>query len=53
MSSLAGLKKIYLFFRKSTDFVNFWLPLSTFKVDFLNIQANFQKILGQFPAQGY
>ena len=37
MSSLAGLKKSYLIFRKSTDFGHFWLPRSTFKVDFLNV----------------
>ena len=52
MSSLAGLKKSYLFFRKSTDFGYFWLPGSTFKVNFLNVQANFQKIPGQFPERG-
>ena len=52
MSSLAGLKKRYSIFRKSTDFGHFWLPGSTFKVDFLNVQAKFQKILGQFPGGG-
>ena len=52
MSSLAGLKKSYSIFRKSTDFGHFWLPGSTFKVDFLNVQAKFQKILGQFPGEG-
>ena len=49
MSSLAGLKKN----RKSTDFGHFCLPGSTFKVDFLNIQAKFRKILSQFPGGGY
>ena len=48
MSSLAGLKKSYLISRKKTDFGHFWLPGSTVKVDFLNVQANFQKILGMF-----
>ena len=49
MSSLAGLKKSFLLSRKSTDFGNFWLPRSFFKVDFLNAQANFRKNLGLFP----
>ena len=51
MSSLAGLKKIYPIFcqSQSTDFDHFLLPESTFKVDFLKVQAKFQKILGQFP----
>ena len=52
MSSLAGVKKSYSNFRKSADFVNFWLPGSTFKVDFLNIQTKFWKIVGQFPGGG-
>ena len=52
MSSLAGLKKSYSIFRKSTDFGHFWLPGSTFKVDFLNVQAKFRKTLGQFPGGG-
>ena len=52
MSSLAGFKKIYSIFRKSTDFGRFWLPGSTFKVDFLNVQAKFQIILGQFLGGG-
>ena len=43
MSSLAGLKKKLFNFRKSTDFDHFWLPGSTFKVDFLNVQAKFSK----------
>ena len=46
ISSLAGLKKNYSVFRKSTDFGYFWLSMSTFKVDFLNVQAKFQTILG-------
>ena len=49
LSSLAGLKKSCSIFRKSTDFAQFWLPGSTIKVDFINVQANFQKILLQFP----
>ena len=52
MSSLAGLKKSYSFFRKSTDFGHFWLPGSKIKVDFLNVQAKFQKILGHFAGEG-
>ena len=52
MSSLAGLRKSYSSFRKSTDFGHFWLPRSTFKVDFLNVQAKFRKILCQFPGGG-
>ena len=48
MSSLAGLKKSYPIFRKSTDFGHFGLPRSTFKVDFLNVKAKVRKILGQF-----
>ena len=43
MSSLAGLKKNFPFLRKSTDFDRFWLPRITFKVDFLNVQANIEK----------
>ena len=46
MSCVAGLKKSYSIFRKSTDFGHFWLPGSTFKVQFLNVQAKFRKILG-------
>ena len=49
ISSLAGLKKSYALFCKSTDFGHFWLPGSIFKVDFLNVQAKLQKIFGQFP----
>ena len=52
MSFLAGLKKSYSIFRKSTDFGHFWLPGSTFKVEFLNVQAKFWEILGQFPGEG-
>ena len=49
MSSLVGLKKVsYLIFRKSTDFGNFWLTGSTFKVGFFNVQANFKKSLLSF-----
>ena len=44
--------KSYLIFRKNTDFGNFRPPGSTFKVDFLNVQAKFRKILRQFPAGG-
>ena len=46
MSFLAGLKKNYSISRKSTDFGRFWLPGSTFKVDFLHVGNNFQKIFG-------
>ena len=52
MSSLAGLKKSYSIFRESTDFGDFWPLGSTFKDDFLNVQAKFQKIFGQFPSRG-
>ena len=52
MSSLAGLKKSYSILRKNTDFGLFWIPGSTFKVDFLNVQAKLQKILGLFPGGG-
>ena len=52
MSSLAALKKSYSFFCKSTDFGQFWLPRSTFKVDFLNVQPKYQNILSQFPGGG-
>ena len=48
MSFIVGLKKSYSTFGRSTDFGHFWLPGSNFKVDFLNVQAKFQKILGQF-----
>ena len=51
-SSLAGLKKRYSIFRKSTDFGHFSPPRSTFKVDFPNVQAKFRKILAQFPGGG-
>ena len=36
---------------KSNDFGNLWVPRSTFKVDFLNVQAKFQKHFGQFPGE--
>ena len=39
MSSPAGLKKKFSLSRKSTGFGHFWLPRSTFKVDFFNVQA--------------
>ena len=52
MSSLAGLKENYSISCKRTDFGHFWLPRSTFEVDFLNVQAKFQKILGQFHEGG-
>ena len=52
MSSLAGLKKSNSISRKRTDFGHFWLPRSTFKVDFLSVQAKFRKIFGQFPGGG-
>ena len=48
MNSLAGLKKNYSISRKITDVGHFWLPRSTFKVDFLNKGEEFQKILGTF-----
>ena len=46
MSSITGLKKSFLNFRKSTDIGNFWLPRSEFKVNLLNVQAKFHKIFG-------
>ena len=52
MGSLAGLRKSCSFFSKSTDLGHFWLPGSAFKVEFLNVEAKFQKILGQFPGEG-
>ena len=49
MSSLVGhWKKSFSIFRKSTNFGHFWLPGSTLKVDFLNVQTKFQKVLGFF-----
>ena len=52
-SCLAGLKKSYSFFRKKkNDFGHFWLPGSTFRVDFLNVQAKLQEILGHFLEGG-
>ena len=54
MSSLAALRKnLCTLTRKSTDFGHFWLPRSTLKVDFLNVQAKLQKILVQFPGGGF
>ena len=51
-SSPAGLNKKYSIYRKSTDSGLFWLPRSTFKVSFPNVQAKFQKkIPGQFPGE--
>ena len=52
MSSLAGLKKIYLFSRKSGDSGDFRLSRSNFKVNFLNVEAKFQKVCGQLPGAG-
>ena len=52
MSSLASLKKSYSIFRESTDFGHFWLSGSTFKDNFLNVQAKFQKIPVNFPGGG-
>ena len=52
MSSLVS-KKSYAIFRESTDFGHFWLPRSTFKVDFLNVRTKFRKILGHFPGGGF
>ena len=49
MSSLAGLKKKFFNFPQKV-LVSAILP--TFKVDFLNVQAKFQKILGEFPGGG-
>ena len=43
VGSLAGLKKGYSIFLKSTDIGHFWLPGSTFKVVFLNVHAEFEK----------
>ena len=48
MSSLTGLKKSFLLSRKSNDFGHFWIPRSTFKIDFLNVGEKFRKILGSF-----
>ena len=53
IGSLAGLKKSYSFFFKITDFGRFRLPRSTCKVDFLNVQANFRKVLGLCRGEGY
>ena len=52
LGPLAGLKKNCSFSCKSIDFGHFWLPRSTFKVDFVKVQAKFQKIFGGFPAGG-
>ena len=48
MSSLAGLNKSFSISRKSTAFGLFWLPRSTFKVDFLNVEAKFRNSLVKF-----
>ena len=47
MSSLAGFKIVILFLGK-IDFGPFQPSRSTFKVDFLNIKANFKKSLVTF-----
>ena len=52
MNFLDGLKNFFSIFGESTDFGHFWLPRSTFKVDFFNLQAKFQKILRQFSRGG-
>ena len=49
MSSLAGLKKELFNFPQKYRFWPFLTTWSTFKVDFLNVQAKFRKILHQFP----
>ena len=51
ISSIDGLKKSYSNFRKSTDFGQFWLPRATFQVNFLDVQANFQKSMVRFLGQ--
>ena len=52
IGSLAGFKEVYSISRKSTDFGQFWLQRSTFKVNFLNVQAKFRKKFCQFPWEG-
>ena len=52
MSSPAGLKKSYSIFRKSINFGHFSLSGFTFRVNFLNVNAKFQTIHGQFPGGG-
>ena len=52
ISSRADLKKSYLFFRENTNFGCFRLSRSTFKVNFLNVPANFQKVIDQVPGRG-
>ena len=49
IGSLAGLIKGYSISRKSTDFGHFWLPSSTLKVDFLNVQAKSLKNTQSVP----
>ena len=53
MSSVADLKKSFSISRKSTDVGHFWLPRSTFKVDFRHVQAKVRKIHSQFPRRGF
>ena len=52
LSSLACLNKKLIKFSQTTNFGHFWLPRSTFKVDYLNEQAKFPKILNHFLGQG-
>ena len=52
MSSLACLKNSYSVSCKSTDFGEFWLRRSTFKVDFLIIEAEFGEILETLVREG-
>ena len=51
MSNLAALNKSFSISCKGTKFGHFWQPSSTFKFKFLNIQAKFQKVPGQFPGE--
>ena len=48
MSSLPGLNKKFFSFSQKFGFGYFWLPRSTVKVNFLNLQSKLQKIHGQF-----
>ena len=41
-------QKFIYFLAKTTDFGHFWLPRSTFKINFLNVQENFGKSLVRF-----
>ena len=45
--------KSFLVSSKYTDFGHFWPPRNTFKVDFLNVQSNFQKFIGTFTGEEY